>query len=313
VGADSADAASRNHLRAAFAALLARRGAGRAEAPRPARKRTRLETEAVFNTPPAALPREGRLVRYAPGFHRPSPADVRRIATRESRDPLGLPDWTEAERDLLFIAFAPELLVDEADAHDRPGALGFDHAGALWIDFFRPAVYRRLSAARLGGRWLPQLVYTAWFSAPAGDAGPAARHHSLTWRVTLGAQGEPLVFETMRDGADEHYFLPTRGVRPRAATADPTQETLFVPQALNAVQPGDRVLLRLESGSHHLQRVALEEGPSTLAALREARLYEMLEEDDLRSLPLAAGGRRSAAVPRVTDDPGLLQRTYVPH
>jgi hypothetical protein len=89
---------------------------------------------------------------------------------------------------------------------------------------------------------------------------------------------------------------------------------LFAPQALNAVQPGDRVSLRIESGSRRLQLALLEEGPSKLAVLREARLYELLDAGGLRSLAMPAGGRRSAALPgsgaRDFDEPERLQRHF---
>jgi hypothetical protein len=60
------------------------------------------------------------------------------------------------------------------------------------------------------------------------------------------------------------------------------------------VAAGERVLLRLAAGTHYLQRVSVVAadgaGPAALA-------YALRDDDELRSLPLPAGGRRSAFGP----------------
>jgi hypothetical protein len=298
-GAASADAGSRARLREAARMAPSAATAARDTA------RWRIETQAAFNTPPAALPRKGQLVRYAPGFLRPPHEEIQRILRRRTSHPLGLPEWTAAERDLVFIAFAPEIMIDEAGPDDRIGSLDHDHAGQLWVNFFRTVVYRRLTFVRLSGRWLPQLVYSVWFPARRQDG----TFDRLSWRVTLGADGTPIVFDTMHDCDCDALFIPTAAVRMKTPAP-------FAPQSLNRMQPSDGVLVRLAAGTHGVQRVSVEDAGAGIARLRDARLYEMTEDDDLRSLPLPRGGSRAAfhdqgATPPV-DDPDLLNRYFEP-
>lgn len=257
-------------------------------------RRWQAQTEAVFNTPPEALPRRGRLVRYAPGHPRPSEAEVARLLAQPRRDPFGLPDWSDAERETLFRAFAPEFVVDEASHDDRVGALQYDADDALRVDFFRPVVYRRVSFARFAERWLPQFVYSLWFPArtpeSVGDI-LAGRFDGLTWRVTVGPDGRPLAYDSMHNCGCYHLFIPTAAARARPQP-ESLDETLFAPQALPRLGAADRLALRLEAGTHYLQRVLVND-----AAEHGVRPYAFADDDELRSLPLAAGGRRSAFGP----------------
>jgi hypothetical protein len=73
--------------------------------------------------------------------------------------------------------------------------------------------------------------------------------------------------------------------KPRPETLD---EPAFSPQILPRIGAADRLTLRLESGTHYLQRVVVEEWGT-----RGAVEYRFEEDDALRSLPLPGGGRRS--------------------
>jgi hypothetical protein len=249
------------------------------------------DTRAMFSSEPPLL---GRRVRYAMAPARnASPSEIAAILARAADDPLGVPEPGAGELSPLFAAYAPEFEVDELDEDDRIGALGYAREGTLRVDTEAPTVYLRLAYTRFAGRVLPQLVYSAWFrSRPLESSFDLLGGvlDSLVWRVTLGPDGVPLVFDTMHGCGCYHQFIPTARVaaRPQPDTLD---ETLFAPQSLPRLEASDRILLRVASRTHHLQRV-LVNAPGG----GEPRRYAFASDDALRSLP-AAEGRRSAFGP----------------
>lgn len=255
-------------------------------------------TEGVFNTPLAALPKKGKPVMYAPPLGAQAAGDLSTLFSDAARDALGLLAWNDNDLEALFSLYAPRILVDEASHDDRIGALEYDAGARLWVNTFRPVVYRRISHTFLGGRWLPQFVYSFWFPARTAEPGIdllAGRFDGLIWRVTVGPDGHPLVFDTIHMCGCYHLFFPTEAVHARAQP-DSIDETLFSPQSLPRVRAGESLVLHLEAGTHYLRRVSHE------GVAPEAHLYEFADDDDLRSLrlpdPLPGGpGRRSAFGP----------------
>lgn len=69
---------------------------------------------------------------------------------------------------------------------------------------------------------------------------------------------------------------------------DTLDETAFVPQALPTVAPGERLSLRLESGTHYLQRIVMER-----SAVSGGQQYGFADDDSLRSQPMRKGARKS--------------------
>jgi hypothetical protein len=84
-----------------------------------------------------------------------------------------------------------------------------------------------------------------------------------------------------------HQFFPTprAELRPTEPTLD---ETAFVPQRLPGLEAHSRIALRIESGTHYLQRI-LVEAPAPPTASR----YALAPYDRLRRLPRADGGSAS--------------------
>lgn len=184
-----------------------------------------------------------------------------------------------------------------------------DKSLRIAVDPTDPVAYVRLTHTLVAGKPLLQIVYTLWFGArpPASAFDPlAGALDGLIWRVTLDAQGEALVYDSIHPCGCYHLFFATSRVqaRPaprRGADGQPEgryDESLFLPQ----VAPVDatarsRVLLRVAAGTHYLQRVLIV--PQD-AALPDARplAYGLRDDDELRSLPLpGGGGRRSAFGP----------------
>lgn len=246
-------------------------------------------TRAVFATPLEALPVAGRLVRYAPAPRLESMPAVAQSAA------FGLPLVPAARLAELVLRNAPVLEVDTATDDDRIGALAWrsGEPPRIGVDVERPVAYTRFAHTRIAGRVHLQLVYTFWFPArPAESAFDllAGDLDGLVWRVTLGDDFEPIVYDSIHPCGCYHMFFPTARVRarPQPETLD---EGLFAPQSAAVPAAGERVVLRVANRTHYLQRVR------TAVDIGDAIVYALHDDDELRSLPLPAGGRRSAFGP----------------
>jgi hypothetical protein len=150
--------------------------------------------------------------------------------------------------------------------------------------------FTRVAYTRIGDRALLQLVYSFWFPARP-ERSPldllAGRLDGLTWRVTLAPDGNPVLFDTMHNCGCYHMFFPTPRAQLRGQPYT-IEETAFVPQQLPALAPGDRVVLRIASGTHYLERVAVT-APDHVGT----RSYGFTADDTLRSLRGPDGTHRS--------------------
>ena len=139
-----------------------------------------------------------------------------------ARDALGLYAWSEADREALYALYAPRFLIDEATGDDKIGALQLDADGKPWVNIFRPTVYRRITHTYFGGRWLAQFVYAVWFPARGARAAVdllAGQFDGLIWRVTVGTDGAPLVYDSIHPCGCYHLFFPTAAVRAKPRPA----------------------------------------------------------------------------------------------
>lgn len=256
-----------------------------------------VETRDEHALPLEQQPRLGELVRYAP---KPLPLAPPGTLPVPTIDALGVPQLSPAMAAALLARHAPVLEVDTVDANDRPGQLGWGDGGArVGVDTSRPVAYTRVAFTRLAGRVVPQLVYTFWFPArPAQGALDALAGHldGLIWRVTLGADLTPLVYDTIHPCGCYHLFYPTGRVRARPGPIEgqgPFDEGLFVPQSVDAPGAGKRQLLRVATRTHYLQHVV-----NVADSIAGAVEYTLHDENELRVLPWptesAPRGTRSA-------------------
>lgn len=229
--------------------------------------------------------------RYLPGTR------LDAVPSLPSAPQLGLPVIARATLSELILRHAPRLEIETADDNDRPGALVWQHdAGELRIGVALddPVLYVRAVHTQVGGRWLLQLVYSAWFPArPSEHAFDVLAGHldGLLWRVTLAEDGSPLVYDTIHPCGCYHLFIATERVRarPQPETID---EGLFVPQRVRSPAANQRIVLRLAARTHYLQGVALE--PTGRV---DGLVMALRDDDQLRALPLPDGGTRSAFDP----------------
>lgn len=229
--------------------------------------------EAFGRDPSSAL--QAPLVRYAP-------PDAGAVASAQS----------DAAR--LLARHAPVFEVETRADYDRAGRLRWTTGSETpVVDAVDPVVYTLITHTLYRGRELTQLVYTLWFpERPPQVAGDllAGRLDGLSWRVTLAPDGEPLVYDSIHPCGCYHEFFPTPRARLRPAPDD-LQEWAFVPQAAPKLDPEERIQIRLASGTHYIERV------SAVRAADGAERYRLVPYDELRSLPLPAGGYRSAFGP----------------
>jgi hypothetical protein len=240
------------------------------------------------------LPRPD-VVRYAPfaGQEQPlSQNEAAALIAQASRDPLGriLPGPVELER--LFAAYAPVFEVEMGGEFDAIGALAWGNEAHPSVETARPLVYRRLAFTRYGGKVLPQLVYTAWFPERPGISAIdilAGKLDGMVFRVTLSADGTPLVYDSIHPCGCYHMFFPSARVRelpsPRAG-----DEWSFVPAPAPVPQAGQRVILHVQSRTHYLTGISVGAANAQISYLFE-------DENSLRSLPLPGGGNRSIYAP----------------
>jgi len=228
--------------------------------------------------------------RYAPANQLPyTRAEVAGLLARSDKA-LGLLRLSATEEARLFESYAPVFEIETTGEFDQPGMLRWGKTDPPVVDTRNPVVYQRLAYTRYGDRTLVQLVYTIWFGERPADKRfdiLAGGLDGLVWRVTLAPDGEPLVFDTMHPCGCYHMFFPTPLAVMQPA-ADSDDEWAFIPATLPRVQPADRVRLRIATRSHYLVDVGLE-----AAAGAVSRKYDVLSENELRSLPLPDGGFRS--------------------
>jgi hypothetical protein len=247
-------------------------------------KRWQEETLVAFSTPVSELPVRGKLVRFelagaAPAVALPMPTDA-----------LGVPILSAFDRNALLQRHSPVLEIDVAGPFDRPGTVVLDAADQPVVDPAAPLAYARVAHSLIEGRPHLQLVYTFFFTErpPRGAFDPlAGRLDGLVWRVTLGADGTPLVYDSIHPCGCYHLFFPTDRVTPRPAE-DSLDEGMFAPQALAVPTADQVVVLRIESGTHYVQRVSF--GRRGSADVR----YWLDDDRHLTVLPRSNGGTRSA-------------------
>jgi hypothetical protein len=219
-------------------------------------------------------------------------ADVADLLQRLPLDALGIPTPDTATEQRLLAAHAPVIVIDTEADHDRPGRLTWGTSPAPQVNLSEPVLYQRIAHTRLGGRTLLQLVYSLWFPERPARSGLdllAGRIDAVVLRLTLDERGQVLLLDSIHGCGCYHVFVPGASMALRPAP-DPQTEWAFVPARLPALDPGQRLRVRIAAIDHQLVGVSADAAASGV----EAVTYRLLDEDTLRSLPTAEGGHRSA-------------------
>lgn len=236
------------------------------------------EVQATYDQPLQDLDQSGVLQAWQPAAHVKAVVDVATL----KRDAIGIPQLSPKQWQALAQQHAPSWWVDKAGTYDQPGRILLKARG-VDLGFSQPVVYFDTSFTRHRGEVLPQLVYVMWFSGrPAqGLFDPyAGQLDGVVWRVTLNAEGQPLLYDSIHACGCYHLLFPAPGVTLKAQL--PTEDEAFI--APQSSLPSGPLALRLASGTHYLQRVVAAEG----AGRGVAREYNLREYRELLSLPVVS-------------------------
>lgn len=229
----------------------------------------------------------------APGWvrYRPAARTIPSVPwTPLPADALGIPAPDAETAHRLLRDHAPVVLIETRTDADRPGRLRWGDGAAPEVQTQQPVLYQRIAHTRYGDRVLLQLVYSLWFPERPARHGLdllAGRVDAVVLRLTLDELGRPVMLDSIHGCGCYHVFVPARSMDlrpPRSARI----EWAFVPASLPALAPGQRLRVHLSASDHQLVGVAADDGVAEGTALR------LEDEDQLRSLPTATGGHRSA-------------------
>lgn len=253
------------------------------------------KTRNIFATPLALLPVAGRLVRWMPSPAASSPASPGEPLSarqtieilRGSLDPLGIPLPRDADLDRLFDTFAPIWEIDVVDENDHIGMLSWKNGPVT--EATRPTLYRRVSHTRFGDEVLLQLNYIVWFPARPGNDIYAGQLDGINWRVTLGPDGEPWLYDAIHNCGCYHQFFLSDRLRLRKNLPTFYFEPPLLPQPAPERRP---LVLRIAYRTHFIQRLYHEEARGKLSpSAKLGRPMAWEEYDQLGSLPTDKGYR----------------------
>lgn len=255
-------------------------------------ERLHRELNKSFKRSLEKLPMLGKLIRYVPqsqgnGFLTPEYISAQLVPAYVK--PLGIPRLTSIQLQKLFAHYAPIWEIDTRNDTDKIGKVKLDSDNRPQIEVNQPTVYAKHSYTRWHGKVLLQLSYQIWL--PAREKTGVLDLYggildSVIWRVTLSPEGLPLAFDSIHACGCYYLLFPGQGYR--AVTPKDGVEPVLSPQSITAIPFGKRLLLRLQSRTHYLQQVAYvdeDSGPT--------KRYNLLDLDQLRSLPLPTGVNQS--------------------
>jgi len=215
-----------------------------------------------------------------------------------SQNALGIPDLDGRLLQGLARQFAPIIAVEEGSNADFIGKPGWASVEATvpHVDLSDPTIYVRLAHTRFRGEILPQLVYTVWFSERPSEGAfdlLSGKLDGFVWRVTLGLEGKPLIYDSFHACGCYHLFFPVPPLTRQEVAADgDLREAPLVPISAPIVSGDARVVLHVASGSHYLRNLSVGEKRSDDVKL------SLIDESEgpafgMRSLPVSADDRRS--------------------
>ena len=247
-------------------------------------------TRAEFETEPPATPAP---LRYEPVRvpETVTPEAATALLRRAPRDALERPVLSRLEQDALLAAFAPVVELERDASHNRIGTPVWERPGQPTVNVSQPRVYGDIAHTRFAGSTVTQLHYVFWFTSrpksnPLDLLG--GRLDGMTLRITLDADGQPVLLESTHNCGCYHQHYPLQDLRARQPSnyAEP-------PLVLDSAGPptaARRLTVTLRDRSHYLRRVYLSEAAPAQAG--QAQEYLLSDYDELRSL-VAGEGHRS--------------------
>ncbi|MEM8492465.1 MAG: hypothetical protein AAF756_16740 [Pseudomonadota bacterium] len=214
-------------------------------------KRLQAELYDAFTTQVGAFASQSQLAYYRL-------ADTENTEPQSSRrDALGLRLPDDSTLEAMFSAYSPVWAIEQLGDYDKPGVPSRTIEGDLGFDDSRPSVYSYASLTQFAGAVRLQLNYLIWFEARPADGTfdiLAGKLDGVHWRVTLGDDGRPLIFDSVHPCGCYHSFYPLPGIAVRASAMESPEPPLVHPLAepLRTNPP----MVLIESGSHYVRGVA---------------------------------------------------------
>lgn len=207
---------------------------------------------------------------------------IANAATEVRINDLGFPGLYGSQWRALAERHAPQFWIDTVDANDLPAAPAFEAQG-LTANAARNRVNYLITYARFGKDLLVQISYFVWFKSPDGaQTGPV---DGLIWRVTLDTQFRPMAYESLHASGNDHRWHPVQPLQARDQNGSEREPQFIAPE----FAPAQAATLRLDSGTHALQRVVTAE----LADGASRHGYELRPYEELFTLALPLGGTHS--------------------
>lgn len=251
--------------------------------------RWQRQASQMFEGSVGDIPIRGQLKRYSMG------ASNSDMLVAMKRNSLGMPEPSDKQLQQLLTLYAPTWEIDTVGEFDKPGA-------PIWMGPREPSVdtsetdtYTYQSYTFWQGRPVLQLNYVVWFSERPPEKRVdilAGALDGLHWRVTLDGSGQPLIYDSIHPCGCFHQFFPTGKLALRPESTQ-LPEPPFVPQSAPLVKPSQRLVIRIQSGTHYIQRV--------YADVNTAEPYQQINYDQLYNL---SGEGRS-----LFDERGLVPGT----
>ena len=257
-------------------------------------------------------------LRYRPAGEPITVPELVALYARRQSDALGMARLSTQEEASLLRAYAPDLEIETSGAFDHFGKLfwaaaaptvqaGQQGVAAPTVETGKPVMYQRLAYTRHHGQTLMQLVYSVWFPERPATSGVdilSGKLDSVVLRLTLAPDGTPWLYDSIHSCGCYHMFFTTPGAVLKPAP-QARVEWAFVPASLPSMAVGQRVVMRLASGSHYVEGLrALPAKPtgssSDVAPPASSTAYALLSEQALRSLLVVdapSGVTRSAFWP----------------
>lgn len=243
---------------------------------------------------------KGALTRYLPAQTQTlTRAQVGDIIKQSIDNALGIPEIPQDQIMSVFASYAPVFEIDTVTDSDRIGTPAWQDHETASIDISEVSVFYKLSYTFFDNRILPQLNYIIWFpSRPCNSFIDILCGHmdGLMWRVTLDHDGTPIHYDAVHNCGCYHTFFPTQHIQ-KQKLPETFEEQAFTPIEAPEINEGERILLRIESGSHHIVSIVNETQASqhtnnTTVESRQTR-YRINHYNQLRTLQTKNNQRKS--------------------
>lgn len=216
-----------------------------------------------------------------------------------SKDPLNRIGMTTTQWRALATHYAPRWVIETESEADTPGRPTLDGNNAA-IKHSNAVVHYQITYARLRDRTLTQISYFLWMGKPERVREP----DGVIWRVTLDADGKPMVYESLDMNGSNHFWYPIKNM-----TLQPDANAI-IPQAQ---VPADPVEVHLRAADHLVRRVTKPNPdrnnlPQTYTLQRYEELVRLQNQDKRLQSLFGPDGRVRGAERPVDDAPRYFSR-----